>query len=48
MTAILSYIIFSVIVIGIFVAIGLTIYRKILEIKKIKNEKKSLEKESIK
>lgn len=48
MTSILSYIIFGVIIIGSFVAIGLTIYRRILEIKKMKNEKKSLEKESVK
>lgn len=48
MTAILSYIIFGVIVVGSFIAIGLTIYRRILEIKKMKNEKKSLEKENSK
>lgn len=43
MTAILSYIIFAAIVIGILIAIGLTIYRRILEIKKEKKEKKQIE-----
>lgn len=36
MAAWLSYVIFGVIVIGSFVAIGLTIYRRILEIRKDK------------
>lgn len=45
MAAWLSYVIFSVIVIGSFIAIGLTIYRRILEIKKMKKDKKSIEKD---
>ncbi|MBW1241342.1 MAG: hypothetical protein EIB84_00195 (plasmid) [Spiroplasma poulsonii] len=43
MAAWLSYVIFGVIVIGSFIAIGLTIYRRILEIKKYKKEKKEIE-----
>ncbi|MFW4370886.1 MAG: hypothetical protein EHV01_002970 [Spiroplasma sp. hy2] len=41
----LSYFIFSVIVIGSFIAIGLTIYRRILEIKKMRKDKKEIAKE---
>lgn len=39
----ISYIIFALIIFGSFIAIGLTIYRRILEIKKYKKEKKEIE-----
>lgn len=48
MAAWLSYIIFGVIVFGIFIAIGLTIYRRILEInmsKRMRKDKKLIEKD---
>lgn len=45
MAAWLSYVIFGVIVIGSFIAIGLTIYRRILEIKKMRKDKKEIVKD---